>query len=427
MADNYNPLLTIANGALALIPDTIINDDFVELKKLLELLTLEKSNKSLVDTLLMTILNTAYLYNRVEIIKNVLIYWKKLYSSEDSMKLFIDLFDLSALSDNVLKYIVIKNIFSDLGVTYDNLLMLLINVEHDHNVLLADRIYRVCSPVEFQSLIRFRNVALIDENALMLNYFNNLISTRAQRRPKPDWVRDYREDKSSQTGTRLPTFKELYYLPDKPDLSKYQAQSKEELTALLLRLYKQELVTKNLNQKKIDKLVALMLEHFSQNNKDDLLEEFSPLLYKHIFLYEEKRQDNIVLFRLYGPANNQLNPTIQEMEYGGSRMFLQLANKDDEEVDWFNGSCDTCFMKIRKRWYAIRLPLFGGGWTGCFCSFSCARASINTPSHFDTDGRPDLVNNLMFDQIQVDITDWGIQDRRNNGDIVKLYYDELNS
>lgn len=88
------------------------------------------------------------------------------------------------------------------------------------------------------------------------------------------------------------------------------------------------------------------------------------------------------VFRAYGPINS-LPRSIDEDEnicsiYGGCRMLLcneyehsDLMMDDEIPFDWFKRKCDECNRKIKKRHYALRIPLVDGGWEGCYCSFEC--------------------------------------------------------
>lgn len=42
-------------------------------------------------------------------------------------------------------------------------------------------------------------------------------------------------------------------------------------------------------------------------------------------------------------------------------------------LEWFQGDCQNCHRIIRKKCYAVRLPIESGGWRGCYCSFRCMR------------------------------------------------------
>lgn len=107
----------------------------------------------------------------------------------------------------------------------------------------------------------------------------------------------------------------------------------------------------------------------------------------------EKIQDDIDLYRVFGPVNAYIDTDYTELVitdsdgeeipdedkiYGGARMFLDTRMEYDEndEIkldDWFTGSCFQCHDRIQHKHYAVRRPLLKGGWIGCFCSWDCVR------------------------------------------------------
>lgn len=88
------------------------------------------------------------------------------------------------------------------------------------------------------------------------------------------------------------------------------------------------------------------------------------------------------LFQLLGPANPfaelEIDPDWPNDEcviFGGCRMLTCKHFPGDEEddtprryaEDWFTGECEACAKIITKRSHALRMPMIGGGWYGCFC------------------------------------------------------------
>ena len=123
-------------------------------------------------------------------------------------------------------------------------------------------------------------------------------------------------------------------------------------------------------------------------------------------LYDDKE-----LQRIHGPANPLIGAdlTLADDEcclYGGCRMLLCTCFEEDQETeeeradDWYTGMCDGCDRAISKRWYAVRLPLSGGGWRGCYCSTRCMRPQADT-----------LLQTLLINNLDAQLTDTGIYDR----------------
>jgi hypothetical protein len=111
--------------------------------------------------------------------------------------------------------------------------------------------------------------------------------------------------------------------------------------------------------------------------------------------------DDQHLFHHFGPVNtiyshcsSQLDKTHKCSKFGGCRMFsctcfrspkfdyLDIMACDEHifDEDWFTGRCDVCLKKIRDRRHAVRLPLYHGGWRGCYCSDDkCLNSDIQDP------------------------------------------------
>lgn len=118
-------------------------------------------------------------------------------------------------------------------------------------------------------------------------------------------------------------------------------------------------------------------------------------------------ENDIGLFRLFGPANPHQNttypidtPTRKCSLYGGCRMLLcrcyadtRLFADEDADIgdieyetqglsnpftdrDWFSGNCDKCGQIIRRKSWAVRKPVGSGGWKGCYCDWDCVMYTI---------------------------------------------------
>ena len=70
---------------------------------------------------------------------------------------------------------------------------------------------------------------------------------------------------------------------------------------------------------------------------------------------------------VFGPKNRMEDCTECPTSIrGGCRMLTCQCYESD---DWFDGRCHDCFKVIRKKCYAIRIPVKLGGWRECYCSF----------------------------------------------------------
>nr|QBK93497.1 MAG: hypothetical protein LCPAC404_02010 [Pithovirus LCPAC404] len=125
-------------------------------------------------------------------------------------------------------------------------------------------------------------------------------------------------------------------------------------------------------------------------------------------------ENDIDIFRVLGPGNRLVRiktnidqEVTQNTVYNGPRMFLcnQFDYYDDADLphDWFSGSCDECFLRIKRRWHALRKPGPHGSWKGSYCSFKCLRKSQKNEENWIVD--------QMIDDLEILFNKNGIQDR----------------
>jgi hypothetical protein len=142
-----------------------------------------------------------------------------------------------------------------------------------------------------------------------------------------------------------------------------------------------------------------------------------------ILAEEYLNQDtSIAAIRFYGPANPFfINNDLHEEE--DSRMFTcnigdhePFDGLEDERflnrnpLGWFTGSCLSCMKRIEFFNYAVRMPMDGGGWKGCYCSFTCVRKDLPRPDidvtddSLDSEGRP-LEYSPYYDMSEASVID----------------------
>lgn len=125
-------------------------------------------------------------------------------------------------------------------------------------------------------------------------------------------------------------------------------------------------------------------------------------------------------FREFGPVNTMHSIKSEDHDithpcgkFGGCRMFTCTEFEDDDGnldimaieehtmfIDWWRKYCDQCHHRILKKHYSVRLPLLGGGWKGCFCSFDCMKQNSN-----------DTTTNVMIGRIMEQLETIGIRER----------------
>jgi hypothetical protein len=118
--------------------------------------------------------------------------------------------------------------------------------------------------------------------------------------------------------------------------------------------------------------------------------------------------------RLYGPMNSivgfdcigkpkgKTGPC--RMLYCLCKEFEEFDNEEDKFSEqellepwkvWFKGECEVCRKTIRKFRHALRFPLHGGGFEGCFCSFECALKNPRPLNDVDI-YRLEEIENLLY-------------------------------
>jgi hypothetical protein len=136
----------------------------------------------------------------------------------------------------------------------------------------------------------------------------------------------------------------------------------------------------------------LIVKEFMSNIKaDTVLPEEAVSLALSVSLNSENTKAD----RLYGPVNAIVGFNCIGKP-GPCRMLYCLCKEEDEDDEdcsyetveepwkiWFKGECEICHKSIRKFRYAIRFPLHGGGFEGCFCSFDCALKNPRPLNDFD--------------------------------------------
>lgn len=103
---------------------------------------------------------------------------------------------------------------------------------------------------------------------------------------------------------------------------------------------------------------------------------------------EKALEEDNKLISYFGPSNPIQYPLSGKYEdHGLDRMFLcDLFDHDPitgEDIDYFEGSCDKCALRIRKRHHCVRMPIPNGGWEGCFCSWKCTSEYANDKYYLD--------------------------------------------
>jgi hypothetical protein len=411
--------LSLEMALVHLLINEIDNRNMEELGKLLSLIPINAMNRDSSDELLVMLLTRAWKHGIPEVIPVVFDSWRRVYPKEEAIPFYVQLFTIKNINLTVLKYTVIEGL-SKHGSSYLELMSNLIMDHRDSVGVACNRAYTIYGEsVSLDMLTGLWDLADEEENAIVLNHLVSLIREKAPYRKIPSWVLDFRKDSKGIISKKrdLPSFKDTLYLPPDPIevMDIHEAPSDTELIQLL---------ESNSSSDMLIKLKGI--------NESEKLAIFKSTLERITYIDMEKRDQNSVLFRLYGPAILSPFPSVEEMRYGGQRMFISTLypNIGDDGVvesgEWFTGSCDfyQCGGRIRRRWHAVRIPVIAGGWMGCYCSVKCVRLTLAIPQHYEGVPETDIATRILVDIMEAQLLEIGIQDRCDSGNIMNVnFYD----
>lgn len=449
MADSQE--LSPELALLYLAMESIDNRNLAGLQKLLSLIPIDAMNRESGDELLVKLLTKAWDSNVSSAIPLIFESWQRVYPAEETIPFYVQLFTLTNIDQKVLQFVM--EALGSRGSSYMELMSYLI-IDHSDQVGVA--CYRASSiyggSVSIERLIELRNQADREDNTFVVNHLVELIRKRLAEyidlespeildhsdmavssekldpfAPIPSWVLDFRVNPDGvaidpSNDMALPTFEETRYLP--PD-SLIELPSDQTLAALLTSSESSRSSVQS-DSKSMKRLVRAL----SKMTDDEKMIAYESALQKYMYIDVEHRDDEqldqgSILFRLYGPSILSPYPLLDELRYGGSRMFLstKYPDADDdgtvESGEWFTGFCDyyKCINLIRRRWHAVRIPVIAGGWQGCYCSFDCIRSALVEPNNGQ---EPDIATLELVNIVEQQLLNTGIQDRRDNGDILDL-------
>jgi len=366
---------------IALLKQDIENSDIKSLTDNLMRIPFEKLNQNTVDKLLSTLINHTVTFESTESIKIIFdVIYQQLEITNGQLdhltRLFCDITITPEALQLVAKTFDDKSIeyYVEHLINYDSDPMTMIGAKNLEPIFVVD--YHIWQYLFYQAV----------ENELEKGYTNRLIKDFIETKmvetapflPKPDWIIN-----------DFPTIP----FDDHLLLQAQQQQDTEKLQLIADSSAEEE-------NKIIESAYALSIERYQLNfNKQ--------------------------LFQWLGPSNVQMseNLLIDDIchKYGGCRMLTcveyeqQYLNDDSvdsfdvnyqddafDKTEWFTGSCDVCFNKIQFKHYAVRLPLWRGGWLGCYCSWDCVRKTLNN----------EIVTADLIDTFEAQLNTIGIQDRR---------------
>lgn len=383
---------------IQVILDEIKSNNNQDLSHLLSLLPLNNLSVDKSNVLLNQFLEQCIQYKSTQCVKPILDIWnKEVYSDIEEIPLYVLLYFDIMFDVEILKFL--STVLND--YTYLQVMHYISSYDSVPTTPQAcSRAIEVfgTQDIDIYTMVRDESESL--GNMVVYNLMDSLISElTTEYAVVPPWVKNFHAPNpvpySEQITISEPTNQTL-------------SISDEQAIKLLIDGIRSQNITIDNMDDAIDKL-HLLWGSLSQEDKQKLLE---PYLEKEQLL---NLQNDIMIFRILGPANTIMFPSLDDLQNGGYRMFLNGIFDYDEETgelnDWFVGSCQQCNLKIRVKWHAVRMPRPGGGWVGCFCSMKCVREEINRYEQFY--GEPEIMTRLITDKVEGYLLKYRIQDRIN--------------
>ncbi len=421
------PQVTTSTIAIQEAKKSIANNHPEDFSKWLQKMPLDKLTKQNGDNLLVIFLVQITKYNRPKFIQLLLTGWERIYPREEDIPFYIILFTIDLLPSNILRFVV-DNIK---GITFLEVIESLMTYHYQEISTACQKVWDTFGSQKYEVIFALHQLAKKEQNPVIFNFLTGKIQEISPYVGIPSWVKDFRTNpkgdpiyqppddqygvprSNGPNGSLLPTYQETIFTPKKPVI---KLPSSKNIVNLMLEGLKQS----GSGDKEINRAKSKLMSELVIMTEKEKMRMVKPVLRIKAC---KSRENDPLLHRIYGPANPSINPTVKEMLYGGERMFTSLIISNtpilgDIAIDWFVGYCEMCNLRIRRRWHAVRSPNQSGGWTGCYCSWRCVRDELVTPDSFDGTINPSLINIGLINEIEKQIIKLGVQDRRDNGDIL---------
>lgn len=372
-----------------------IKDDNVDrLTKVMNIMPLDQLRDES-EVLLSTFLSVCAGYDRPDAARLILDAWKVIYPEEEQIQLKSKLFMMNGINIPTLAFVSLM----DKDFTYVELMDDLMAADNSEEVATAcEKADKVFGSQPYSTYDIVREHASELGNWRVEEYAIASMEEIAPFAPKPNWVRNY-------TDGPLVLESEMY-IPQTGEIP-FEVPPDDEAV---------ELLTKGLTQLGIsvddlEMAKSALGARLAVSTKEEKIELLKPIMQNQA---QQIMAGDLLLFRLFGPANPLVNQDLTKPGksnlYGGCRMHLcEVFDFDFEEnyvVDWFNGVCETCHLRIAHRWYAVRKPRGMGGWVGAYCKWDCVRESM-----IEYEEEPDLLTHELINIFEQQINEKGIQDR----------------
>lgn len=414
------------SNLIAVLSEFIANNNVQYLIHYLNKINLAKLSVDDSNLLLSNLLDACLQYNNTDVIKPIFVIWQRSYPQiigvfDDSMEdesldtgnfpsLYTSLFYTLFFTVDQLRICSrgLINEYSPIRVFFE--LTLYKNVEIITRA--AHRVFQVYPEIPDHTIKEALNLADKKNASYLFNFLAEKYKMVAPFAERPEWMGNYTDSDKLPIETEIKIPRQCEVIT--PDLSF------EESLKLLTDGLSQYFNPEQIAERKVE--IGTFLRIASAKQIKDLIEPFiKERTYNNL-------QYNEYLYRVLGPANPFIDSNLEDLEMGDYRMFncLRFEYVDDDEtdiVDWYTGNCLTCLDRIRKRYYAVRRPISGGGWTECFCSWECVRLRVAQLEGLFIDDDNQLgafeIVKYMINIYEQQIKEIGIQDRTTLSEIVE--------
>jgi hypothetical protein len=396
---------TSADVLLRYISYLVQQDDAEELQKALEKLDLDSLSLDDSNELLAQLLNVAATTNSVDSARVLVNQWEASDPQADSYNFVRDLY-LAPLFTAELLTLVAKA-FPE--TTFDELVADLARYDSNDTVPVAcDKLESVYGLPERSVLEVLLQEARSHGNSALELWLLDKYEDVAPLAPHPSWVQNFEHNGKpterellSRIGLTPETLLDPVSQEAMPTLPDSELPTIEEAAQRLL-----EDVSSTLSVDDYEKAKKETENVLRSSSGQQLSQLLSDMVRKEEL---SKLQDDKELFRILGPANPSIASGVQELRYGGWRMFscykFDYNSEEDKIEDWFTANCMQCLSKILARHLAVRIPQWSGGWKGCFCSWDCAW-------HWSTQQDPtNEISRMLLSKYSKQVSEIGIQDR----------------
>lgn len=406
--------ITDGQAIIQLTGEAILHNDNDKLVRFLNISPLDKLTSDQADVLLNRYLETAAGIDNTEAIPIILDAWKRVYPEEEDTPLPILLFMIPLFNSSTLSFVIksMKDIsymeMMDYFIRYDS------KPELSAACKKAVEVFGEQDVDTYNALLGF---AENRKNKVVIDFLLNKIRENNNYAELGPWIKHFN---SSELNISDPTvLSEEVPLPRAIDLIN-QIKDLAKVPPIsfnlppdteLINIFTEGFETSGVTLENLEEIRNTISFNLSNVTREEKLALFRPIIEMNKL---KNLETNVEIFRIFGPVHPLIDSDIEEMTWGGSRMFISTIYDFNHEMgymeDYFDFYCYVCNFKLISRWHCLRKPRPLGGWEGCYCSFNCMRKSEERNENPE-DQNPDIATMVLMDIFERQIMEIGIANR----------------